>query len=133
MLRTTLLTGLVEAAQRNVDAGNERIALFEIARVYLPRVGDALPEERVRVGGVVEGGFAQAKGVVEAIYRALKAEVSFERAQLGLLHPGRAAAVGAGWVGELDPRLLKGEWGAFELDLADARRRRPGSRSSTRT
>src|SRR3954471_2724965 len=35
-LRTTLLDGLVEVAERNVNAGNERIALFEIARVYLP-------------------------------------------------------------------------------------------------
>ena len=118
VLRTTLVPSLVEAAQRNLDAGNERIALFEIARVYLPG-GAELPEERVRVAGVVEDGFSAAKGVVEAIYRALKAEASFERTQLDLLHPGRAARVGAGWVGELDPRYLEGEWGAFELDLAE--------------
>jgi phenylalanyl-tRNA synthetase beta chain len=118
VLRTTLVTGLLEATQRNLDAGNQRVGLFEIARVYAPGGAGALPEERVRVAGVVEGGFARAKGVVEAIYRALKAEVSFERTQRELLHPGRAAAVGAGWVGELDPRLLEGEWGAFELDLA---------------
>jgi phenylalanyl-tRNA synthetase beta chain len=42
-LRATLLDGLVEVAERNVHAGNERIRLFEIARVYLP-------DERLRVG-----------------------------------------------------------------------------------
>ena len=35
-LRTSLLPSLVEAARRNVDAGARGIALFEIARVYLP-------------------------------------------------------------------------------------------------
>ena len=35
---------------RNVDAGNDDIALFELAHVYLPS-GEQLPEERWRVGG----------------------------------------------------------------------------------
>ncbi len=88
-LRTTLLPSLVEAARRNVDAGARSIALFEIARVYLPD-GD-LPDERVRVAGITEGGFLHVKGVVEALYAALKAEPSFERTQHPLLHPGKAA------------------------------------------
>src|SRR5262249_11843914 len=57
-LRTTLLPSLVEAARRNVDAGARRIALFEVARVYL--AGGELPEERVRVAGIAEGGFLRA-------------------------------------------------------------------------
>ena len=36
VLRTTLLGGLVNAAAHNVAVGNEDVALFEIARVYLP-------------------------------------------------------------------------------------------------
>ena len=118
-LRTTLLPSLVEAARRNVDAGARSIALFEIARVYLPD-GD-LPAERVRVAGIAAGGFLHVKGVVEALYAALKAEPSFERTQHPLLHPGKAARTQAGVVGELHPRLLEGEWGAFELDLAALR------------
>ena len=35
-LRISLLPSLVEAARRNVDAGARGIALFEIARIYLP-------------------------------------------------------------------------------------------------
>jgi len=116
-LRTSLLPSLVEAARRNIDAGAERIALFELARVYLP--GEELPDEHVRVAGIVEGGFARAKGVVEALYRALKSEPTWERTEDELLHPGKAARTSAGVVGELHPAALEGEWGAFELELAE--------------
>jgi phenylalanyl-tRNA synthetase beta chain len=114
-LRTSLLPSLVEAARRNVDAGARRIALFEVARVYL--AGAELPEERVRVAGIAEGGFFHAKGVAEALYAALKAEPEFGRAAHPLLHPGKSARTPAGPVGELHPRELDGEWGVFELDL----------------
>ncbi len=115
-LRTSLLHELVGAAERNLRAGNERIALFEIARVYLPQ-DDGLPEEHPRVCGIAEGGFARAKGAVEAVYAALKAELSVERAERPFLHPGRAAVCGAGWFGELHPARSDGMWGVFELDL----------------
>jgi phenylalanyl-tRNA synthetase beta chain len=119
LLRTTLLGGLIESLERNLDAGNEQIALFEIAHVYLPRTGE-LPDEPVRVAGLTEGGFARAKGAIEALYGALAApEPEFEpMSALELLHPARAARLGeAGFVGELRPDLVAGEWGVFELDL----------------
>jgi phenylalanyl-tRNA synthetase beta chain len=109
-LRTTLLDGLIEVAERNVNAGNERIALFEIARVFLP-------EERLHVGGIVEGGFPAAKGVLEALYEALRVSLRVERTQEPFLHPGKAARTDAGWLGELHPARLEGSWGVFELDL----------------
>jgi phenylalanyl-tRNA synthetase beta chain len=117
VLRTTLRRGLVESAQRNVDAGADDVALFEIARVYLPS-GEKLPEERWRVGGIASGGFARAKGAVETLHDALKVELHIEAAQQPFLHPGKAARLDAGWVGELHPSLLEGSWGIFELDLA---------------
>jgi len=117
ILRTTLLDGLVAAAAVNVDAGNDRIALFELARVYLPS-GAGLPDERWRVGGIVEGGFEAARGAVEAIYEALHLELRPVRSVLPFLHPGKAATTEAGWLGELHPALLDASWGAFELDLA---------------
>jgi phenylalanyl-tRNA synthetase beta chain len=144
-LRTTLLDGLVESAQRNMNAGNEEIALFEIARVYLSSGGE-LPDERLRLGGIVEGGFPRAKGVLETLYGALRVELRVERTQEPLtpptaasrhrlgsspaaslpafpstssfLHPGKAARTDAGWLGELHPGRLEGSWGVFELDLA---------------
>jgi phenylalanyl-tRNA synthetase beta chain len=114
-LRTSLLPSLVEAARRNVDAGADRIALFEIARVYLSN--GELPNERLHVAAIAEGGFARAKGVVEALYEALKAEPRFERGEHPLFHPGKTARTSAGVLGELNPRVLAGEWGALELDL----------------
>jgi phenylalanyl-tRNA synthetase beta chain len=116
VLRRTLLPSLVEAARRNVDAGNEGIALFEVARVFLPGDG-RLPDERERLGGIVEGGFARAKGAVEIVYEAIRAEPHFERTSEPFLHPGKAARTEAGWLGELHPTLLEGTWGGFELDL----------------
>ncbi|TMK77905.1 MAG: phenylalanine--tRNA ligase subunit beta [Actinobacteria bacterium] len=117
VLRTRLLPSLVEAARHNVAAGNDGIALFEIARVYLP-TGDKLPEERWTLGAVLQSGFARAKGVVETLCAALRLEPRFERGEDPLLHPGKTARLDAGPVGELRPGLLEGEWSAFELDLA---------------
>jgi phenylalanyl-tRNA synthetase beta chain len=116
VLRTTLVTGLVDAAARNRDAGNEDIALFEIGHVYLPPAKPR-PVERRRVGGIVEGGFMRAKGVVETLYQGLAIEPAFERRSAPFLATGRAARTGEGWVGELDTRRLDGAWGAFELEV----------------
>ena len=44
-----------------------------------------------------------AKGVVEALYAALKAEPRFERGEDPALHPGKTARTSAGIVGELHP------------------------------
>jgi phenylalanyl-tRNA synthetase beta chain len=115
VLRTSLLPSLVEAARRNLELGSSGIQLFEIARVYLPD-GD-LPDERRRVGAIVEGGWSRVKGVVETLYAALHAEPRFERTADNLLHPNKAASTGAGILGELHPGVLAGVWGAFELDL----------------
>src|SRR5918996_956157 len=47
----------------------------------------------------------------------LRIEPRLERTREPFLHPGKAARLDAGWVGELHPTLLEGSWGAFELDL----------------
>ena len=115
LLRQSLLPSLVEAAERNVAAGNEGIALFELARVFWP--AEKLPEERELLAGIVEGGFQRAKGAVETVYEAIRAEPRFERLSETFLHPGKAARTREGWVGELHPGLYEGVWGAFELDF----------------
>jgi phenylalanyl-tRNA synthetase beta chain len=117
VLRTRLLPSLVDAARANTELGAHGIQLFEIARVYLPN--GELPDERRRVAAVMEGGWSRAKGVVEALYASLHTEAEFERTTDELLHPGKAASVGTGIVGELHPGLLDGSWGAFELDLEE--------------
>jgi phenylalanyl-tRNA synthetase beta chain len=117
VLRTRLLPSLVEAARRNVELGAAEIALFEVARVFLPN--GELPDEHVRLAAIVEGGWSRAKGIVETLYAAVNADPSFGRASDDLFHPGKAATVGSGLVGELHPAVLDGVWGAFELDLGE--------------
>jgi phenylalanyl-tRNA synthetase beta chain len=115
-LRTDLYASLLDPARRNADAGEDNVALFEIARVY--RDGGAhLPEERWHVAGIAGGGFAEAKWAVEQIYSALGVEPSYERTSEPYLHPGKAARTAEGWLGELHPAVLDGAWSAFELDL----------------
>ena len=114
-LRTGLLRSLVDAARYNVSVDNAEVALFEIARTY--RSGGELPEEHWHVGGIIDGGFAEAKWAVEQLYDALKVQSEYERSSEPHLHPGKSARTKEGWVGELHPSLLEGTWGAFELDL----------------
>ncbi|MBD0330708.1 MAG: phenylalanine--tRNA ligase subunit beta [Thermoleophilia bacterium] len=115
VLRTTLVPSVAAAARRNLEIGNEDVALFEIARVYHPS-GGARPSERVHVAGVVEGGFARAKGAVETLFGALRIDARFERAQ----GPRIALTLG-GSVRELEDCL-----GAFELNLGELLAWRPG-------
>jgi phenylalanyl-tRNA synthetase beta chain len=115
VLRTSLIEGLLASARRNVDAGNDDIALFEQAHVYLP-TGEQLPEERWRVAGIAQGGFAFAKGTSEGLYAALGVEPNFRPAD-DLPAAGRGARTDEGWVASLREPELPGEWGAFELDV----------------
>jgi len=114
-LRTALIGSLIDAARHNVAVGTSEVALFEIARTY--HTGGELPDERWHVAGVVDGGLSEAKWAVEQLYDALKVEPAYERASEPHLHPGKSACTDEGWVGELHPSLLDGQWGAFELDL----------------
>ena len=104
-LRTDLVLGLRESAERNRNAGVEPIALFELAHVFLP-AGAELPHEPWHVAGISDGGFARAKGAVETLYRALHVDVEFEPGG------GHEARTPDGAVRELDDG-----WGYFELDL----------------
>jgi len=115
VLRTTLALGLIGAAKHNVDMGNTGVGLFEVAHVYLPP--GPVPEERWRLGGIVQGDFFRAKGLVEAIFAELHVEPLFARADFSAKLVV-SAAVQSGWVGTYAPLdLLDGEWSAFELDL----------------
>lgn len=115
-LRTTLLPSLVRVAEHNLNIGNPRVELFEIARVYLPS-GGQLPDEHYRVSAIVHDDFFRIKGIVEAVHHHLHAPVRFDRGNHFALHPGKTARVPAGSVGELHPSLLPGTWAAFELDV----------------
>jgi phenylalanyl-tRNA synthetase beta chain len=84
--------------------------------VYLPP--GPVPDERWRLGGIVQGDFFKTKGIVEAVFAALHIEPTFERAKLRKEFVV-GATVQSGWVGTYGPLELDGLWSAFELDLAE--------------
>jgi phenylalanyl-tRNA synthetase beta chain len=116
VLRTTLLHGLIRAAQHNVNAGGGDLALFEIAHVYVP-TGGPLPAEPWRLGGIMSGDFFRAKGAVEQVFAVLKETPRFEAGAHPFMAAPASAKLRGGWVAQLDPRVLEGTWAAFELDL----------------
>jgi phenylalanyl-tRNA synthetase beta chain len=90
------------------------------------RGAEKLPEQPARVAGVLAGegaGFFEAKGVVEALLAAARVDApEFRAAAEPFLHPGRAAAVADGFVGELHPEVaeafgLEGTVAVFELGV----------------
>jgi phenylalanyl-tRNA synthetase beta chain len=114
-MRTLVFPGLLGSARRNLAMSAPRVALFEIGHVFLKGAG-RLPDQPSRVAGVLAGegaGFFAAKGVVEALFEAARVEVpAFRPVDEPFLHPGRAAAAGDGFVGELHPLVAE----AFELE-----------------
>jgi phenylalanyl-tRNA synthetase beta chain len=133
-LRRTLLPGLLHTARANLRF-TERVAIFELGRVFHPRPEEPLPAEVRRLGAVMVGlreprswlgsdatplGFFDLKGVVETLLDRLGiTEVAWERASHPALHPGRTARLrvagaDAGLIGELHPTMRA----AFDLPEA---------------
>ena len=117
ILRTTIVPGLVEAARTGVDAGADRVALFEIARVYLPS-GEQLPHERWRVGRRRRR--RRTTSSRESSRRCTTRSASSFASRVRLMpcsiREGGARPRPAGSASSI-PWLLEGTWGAFELDL----------------
>ncbi len=122
VLRTELLPGILEVAEANARFV-ERQALFEIGPVFWPREGELLPAEPKRLALLLTGpreepfwagsdresmDFYDLKGRLEALFRALKMEVTFEPGEHPALHPGKRARIllqgeAIGEMGELHP------------------------------
>ncbi|MBN8740201.1 MAG: phenylalanine--tRNA ligase subunit beta [Lysobacterales bacterium 69-70] len=139
VMRTSLLPGLVEALKHNANRQQERIRLFEIARVF--QAGSDAPLETRRVAAVACGralpehwggdkravDYYDLKADLEKLVALAGGRADFHPADRPEFHPGRSAEVrvnGAflGYLGALHPRLLKAldldqDVYAFELDL----------------
>jgi phenylalanyl-tRNA synthetase beta chain len=139
-LRTSLLPSLVNTVALNRDRGRTDVKVYEIAAVFLARVGDKTtqqPEEPQRLGAVADAGttaesgreaFYAMKSVLDACISELgAAQCTFQRASAELFHPGRCAAVfldarQLGYLGEIHPSVvtganLDGRLVAMEIDL----------------
>jgi phenylalanyl-tRNA synthetase beta chain len=123
VMRRALLPGLLEIASSNARH-TDRLALFEVGPVFLPRAGALLPEEPIRLSLLLSGprqpagwqagdrelvDFFDLKGVVEALGDALHVgPITWESGTSSWLTPGRSAQVivggqPVGWLGELHP------------------------------
>ena len=145
LLRTTLLPGLLKSARFNTSHGAERVALFEIGKVFLaePSPLDArIPSQPDRLAFLALGEFGaslmQGDGSAADVYTATATwralvealgvpDPTFRQASPAGYHPGRAADVSVrgnviGSVGELHPAVvraygLEGRVAAGELAL----------------
>jgi phenylalanyl-tRNA synthetase beta chain len=129
VMRSTLLTGLIETLRTNLARQVPRIRIFETGRTFrrdgngfaqpqrlgLLAYGDATPEQWGAPSRPVD--IFDIKGDLEAL--TAPRLLTTERFEHPSLHPGRAARVlidgeAAGWLGELHPRLTR----QFELPRA---------------
>ncbi|MDX6551190.1 MAG: phenylalanyl-tRNA synthetase beta chain, partial [Gaiellales bacterium] len=130
LLRNLVFPGLLVSARRNLDAGRERVELFETGRVMLPSDGE-IPLQPVRVAAMVAGegaGFSRIKGIAEAMAAALGVSLPVAALDEPFLHPGRSARLGeGGLLGELHPLVaeaygIEAAVAVFEIDLAELER-----------
>ena len=117
-LRQSLVPSLLAARLHNESHGQFDAELFEIANVYLPRPGQALPDEPTRLAIVAGRDFRGLKGVVEGLLDRLHvaAPLASRPVEIPLFAPGRAAELRLGethlgYLGEIDPARLQ----EFEL------------------
>jgi len=77
-LRRSLVPSLLGARQTNESLANPVIELFEIAHIYLPQSGGALPIEELTLGLTSGGDYLAVKGVVEGLLSALNPHARLE-------------------------------------------------------
>ncbi|MFB0538119.1 MAG: phenylalanine--tRNA ligase subunit beta [Anaerolineae bacterium] len=105
-MRRTLMNHLLETLRDNLRF-TDRVAIFEVGQVYLPKEGEPLPDEPRRLGIVMSGprlarswlaasaepmDFYNLKGVVETLLTRLGiVEYTFKPTEHPTFHPGRTA------------------------------------------
>jgi phenylalanyl-tRNA synthetase beta chain len=130
-MRRTLMSNLMETLRDNLRF-TDRVAVFEVGRVYWPRAGETLPEEprqlcialtgpRTQPSWLDKGpeafDFFDLKGIVDALLEGLNlSDLGFALVDHPTFHPGRAATlsvagVQVGVFGEVHPDACE----AFDL------------------
>ena len=123
VMRSTLIGGLVEILQNNLNRKQNRVRVFELARV-IAKQADGSFQQNERVGGLVYGSadpeqwgeksraadFYDVKGDVEDLLAGK--DITFVKAEHPALHPGRTAHIVSdgrvvGFIGELHPQWLQ--------------------------
>lgn len=142
LLRLSLLPHLLEVVSYNQNRKVEDVSIFEMSSVFVPVENELLPSERPRLSGAISGvvfehnwqgekkvvDFYTVKGIVEGLlsYIGINEKITFERASIEDMHPGRTAALklgetAIGFIGQVHPEKAKvldiKETYVFDLDL----------------
>ena len=123
VMRSTLVGGLVEILQNNLNRKQNRVRIFEIARVFAKNADGSFAQNE-RIGGLWYGAampeqwgektrnadFYDIKADVENLLK--NSKIEFAKTAHPALHPGRAAEIVSdgrviGFVGELHPKWLQ--------------------------
>ena len=126
-LRDSLVDELLQAAQRNLQAGRSGFWAFELGNVFDATAKDG--GQRLQLAGVICGSrqaelwsssgkprprdYFEARGVLQQALESLKLPIEDRRlSDEPLLHPGRAAQVvvegrPAGWFGQVHPEVAE--------------------------
>ena len=117
IMRTIALPSMLEILSRNNAYHNKSVKLYELAKIYLPTEGQALPEEpKMLVLGTYGANetFFTLKGELEAILAGLRIQKASYTAVKDnpSYHPGRCAKVTVGGVdvgvmGQVHPSVAK--------------------------
>lgn len=132
-MRPSLLPAMLETAAYNLNRGAQRLALFELAPVYVPGESDeVLPAQSSQLCVLLAGGraamhwshgegapvdFFDIKGVAEMIATFHGVAASFAESATAYLQPGQSVemlvdGVAAGALGKLAPSVAK----AFDIE-----------------
>lgn len=152
-LRTSLIPHLVDNATYNVNRQQKNVAIFEIGNIFVTNGQDKLPDEVLKVAGLMTGvqhqtqwtsegqasDFFTLKGVIEAVFEKLNLsdKVAYHAAnQFEELHPGRSAEITLdnkviGVIGELHPTYAEahdlGQTVVFEVNLKEVLSNKTGN------
>ncbi|MED3622690.1 phenylalanine--tRNA ligase subunit beta [Neobacillus thermocopriae] len=134
VLRLSILPQLLEVLKYNSARQNDSMAVYETGNVFLANGQDVLPEEKEHLAAAITGlwhnhswqgekkpvDFFVLKGVLEGLFSklGLTDRVTYVKAQIDGLHPGRTAEIQLdgekiGFIGQLHPSVQK------DLDLKD--------------
>jgi phenylalanyl-tRNA synthetase beta chain len=130
LLRRSLVPSLLEVRRINDYRSNDKIELFETAKVYLPVDGQSLPDQPIKLALISWRDYGTVKGVVESLVANLAphAELQWQPCEFDLLDIIRSGALQLnnrrlGWLGDVAPAARK-QFGlrtgatVCEIDLA---------------
>lgn len=126
VMKTSLISGMLEIAAKNINRRTTNVRIFELGKIYLPGAG-LLPEEPTILVGLISGkkvkgwdwaeeqvDFYTLKGIIEVLAEKLGIkEVEFKpTSDNPALHPGRTAGIIAagkdlGVIGEIHPEVAE--------------------------